>query len=204
VTGPTGWPPLRRRPPRLAKHRALPPTTETDMPPQPAASLPLHITEPAPPPAPPKPDEIVQCGNCQAIGPSSLIPDVPTRGPRCADTDACTRRWYAGKPVSLLPLGAGAVKEVPQPAPMDERGADDALRLFTPMPGSDAAVDAAVTRFEQAHDEQDAAEAGEDRSEDGRVADETTERDIAIASADSIASIIAAAEDGTPDGDEAE
>jgi hypothetical protein len=191
VTGPVGWPPLRRRPPRLAKHRAHPTTTETDMPPQPAASLPLHITEPAPPPAPPEPDEIVRCGYCQAIGPSSLIPDVPTRGPRCADTDACTKRWYEGKPVSLVPHAAEAL---------------------TPLPEPEAAADAAEHAATQALARWAPGETLAGASEPD-PADETTERNIAITRADALAPSIAAieeevlpvaAENDTPDGGDAE
>jgi hypothetical protein len=128
------------------------------MPPQPAASLPLHITEPAPPPAPPEPDEIVQCGYCQAIGPSSLIPDVPTRGPRCADTDACTKRWYDGKPVSLVPHATSPLEPLPDPEP-------DAEPALPPE------QEAALAAFHARHDEQDAAEAAEPVTEDGGEAE---------------------------------
>lgn len=124
------------------RHRR--PTQETSMQPQPAASLPLSVTAPAPVPAPLGPDEIVQCGNCQAIGPESMIPDVPTRGPRCADTDACTKRWYDGRPVSLVPLTAEALEPLPDPEP-----------VLPPV------QETALANFEAAHAEQEAAETGE-------------------------------------------
>lgn len=135
MTLPTGWPPLRRRLARFRKETAMTP-----------ASLPLQLTEPEPPAAPPEPEKTVQCGWCQAIGPSSLIPEVPTRGPRCADHDACTSRWVAGRPVSLLPHEAEPLEPLPVLPPAQEE---------------------ALAAFEAAHDEENTAEAGEDLSEDG-------------------------------------
>jgi hypothetical protein len=177
MSGPDIWPRLRRRPPRLGKHRALLTTTETPLSPNLAASRPLHLAGPenALPVVPAEPERDVTCGNCGAIGPSSLIPEVPTRGPRCADVNACTKRWYAGKPVSLVPHGAEALEPLPEPE----------TPVLPPV------QEAALERFESAHAAQNAAEAGEDLSEDEGAAEEAEPAPVA-------------AEDVTPDGGEDE
>jgi hypothetical protein len=133
VTGPGGWPPLRRRPASLGRHRALPTVTETPLPPKVAASLPLHSTAPEParpPAAPPVPagPELglpqvpdVQCGWCKVIGPLSQIPG-DHGWYRCADVARCTqRRLESDLPSELPPAG---LEPLPQP-----EGADDAAEL---------------------------------------------------------------------------
>jgi hypothetical protein len=144
MTGPHGWPPLRRRPPRLGKHRALPTVTETPMTPNVAASLPLHLAGPenALPVMPAEPEEAVRCTFCNAVDYVSRMHDAGAR-PRCADFRACAKRWADGaKPVSLLPHGAEVLEGGPEAQPGDS-------------------VDEHLAVFNAAHDEQDAAEAGE-------------------------------------------
>lgn len=65
-----------------------------------AAALPvpqslLERPRPAAPVPPPRREPVteVTCEFCGVTGLSSAIPAVPTRGHRCADTDACARRW---------------------------------------------------------------------------------------------------------------
>lgn len=167
------WPLLRQRP--EPRHGGLPRAKETPMPSSFAASLPLHITEPAPAPAPetpPEPEKIVRCGNCNAMGPSSLIPDIPTRGPRCADHDACTDRWYTGKPVSLLPHVAEALEPLPEDAPAPAVHADitdaagDVMRTWAPPAYAQEAVDRhlATRGEEDAAEPEDAADAAQEAS----------------------------------------
>jgi hypothetical protein len=140
---------LRPRPERLGKHRALPTITETDMPPQPAASLPLpeyrtagelqqRALEPAfDPPA--DPSNPVQCVRCNAV---DLVSNMRYDGRdwRCRDTSACTDRWYADgtydpKPVSLVPHDTEALEPLPVLPPGQEQ---------------------ALAAFNEAHDEHDA------------------------------------------------
>jgi hypothetical protein len=130
------------------------------MPPVRPASLPFSVTAPGPQPiavataVEAVPEKTVRCGYCNAVNYVSQMHDVPAR-PRCADVAACTRRWADGaKPVSLVPHAAGELE---------------------PLPGPDAPVlppaqEEALGRFEAAHAEQDAVEAGEDLSEDDEPA----------------------------------
>ena len=146
MTGPRGWPPLRQP----GRHRATPPVIkETDLSSSLAASLPgpMPVTTTTEESGP-----IVRCGFCNATGYASQIPEIPTRGPRCADIDACTDRWFKGKPVSLLPPGASlpGLLPVAEPAPQPEPG-------DTP-PELPPDKEAALVRFNAATDEQDAAE----------------------------------------------
>ena len=113
------WPPLRRRPP--ARHR-----DRLDLTPVPAnlaASLPLPppIVEPRPAPVPPRREPVTEvvCGFCGVTGLSSAIPDVADYGPRCADTDACARRWGNREAAArLAPAAEGPAGEAhPYPAP---------------------------------------------------------------------------------------
>jgi len=104
-----------------------------------------------------EPVTTVRCEFCKVLGPSSLIPDIG-RGPRCADTDACVRRWADGGIPRPLP-GAG----------------HDAAAYYTPMPGAGKAIanrfggegaeppaalpeaqERALGDFLAAHDEEDA------------------------------------------------
>ena len=162
---------LRPRPERLGKHRALPTITETDMPPaSPAASLPQHdyrttaeLQQAALKPAfdpPADPYRQVQCTFCGAIGLAADMPDHG-RGPRCyPDTEGCGHRWAAGKPVSLLPPRAEALRQLPTVGE---------IRPLIGLPPEPAPVlppaqEAALAAFEAAHDEAAAAE-GKDLSE---------------------------------------
>src|SRR5215472_1166737 len=116
-----------------------------------------------------EPVTTVRCEFCKVLGPSSLIPDIG-RGPRCADTDACVRRWADGGIPAPLP-GAG----------------HDAAAYYTPMPGAGKAIERrfagpdaeppaalpeaqerALGDFLAAHDEEDAltAEAAPESGED--------------------------------------
>jgi len=163
VTGPKGWPPLRQH----GRHRATPPDIkETDLSPSLAASLPgpMPVTTTTEESGP-----IVRCGNCNAIGYASQIPEIPARGPRCADIDACTDRWFKGKPVSLLSPGASlpGLLPVAEPAPQPEPG--DALPELPP------AQEAALVRFNAATDEQDAAERAAGEPEAGETAEPRSE-----------------------------
>jgi hypothetical protein len=180
VTGPTGWPPLRRRPPRLAKHRALPTTTETDMPPQPAASLPLHITEPALPPAPPEPDKIVECGFCHVSGLSSQMTDIGGGQYRCdlvLNGHECVQRNIRWRETGAKGAPLLSSAELLAAAPAE---------ALAPLP---PAQEEALQRFNEATDAQDAAEAGEDRGEDDKAAEDGEPAPVAD-------------EDATPDGGE--
>jgi hypothetical protein len=141
------------------------------MPPQPAASLPLHITEPALPPAPPEPDKIVECGFCHVSGLSSQMTDIGGDQYRCdilvpaPDGVGCVQRnirWRetGSKPAPLLSsaelMAASALEPLPEPeAPVLPPVQEEALE-----------------NFQAAHDAQDAAEAGETRSEDDGAAED--------------------------------
>jgi hypothetical protein len=183
VNGPIGWPPLRRRPPRLAKHRALETISESDMPPaSPAASLPLHITEPAPPPAPPEPDKIVECGFCHVSGLSSQMTAIGGGQFRCdlvLNGHECVQRNIRWRETGAkgAPLLSSAEMVAAAPA-----------EALAPLP---PAQEEALQRFNEATDAQDAAEAGEDRSEDDGAAEDAGPAPVA-------------AEDGIPDGGEGE
>jgi hypothetical protein len=185
VNGPHGWPPLRRRPQRLGKHRALLTIPESDMPPvSPAASLPQHdyrttaeLQQAALKPAfdpPAEPDKIVECGFCHVSGLSSLIPEKAGLR-RCTDIDGCVQRsLQQGRPPPLL-----SSAELLGAIPAEE---------LAPLP---AAQEVALENFQAAHDEQDAAEAGEDLSEDGEASEAADPAPVA-------------AEDATPDEGDAE
>jgi hypothetical protein len=162
VTGPRGWPPLRQH----GKHRATPPVIkETDLSSSLAASLPGPMPRPVTQDADPGP--VVQCGWCKATGYASQIPDIG-RGPRCADTDACVKRWNCGhgKPVSLLPPGAHLPESLPLVAEPEPASA---------LPELPPAQEAALVRFNAATDEQDAAERAAGELEAGETAQPRSE-----------------------------
>jgi len=166
VSGPKGWPPLRQH----GRHCATPPVIkETDLSSSLAASLPGPMPSGPIAIAMEESGPIVRCGNCNAIGYASQIPEIPTRGPRCADIDACTDRWFRGMPVSLLPPGASlsGLLPVAEPAPQPEP--EDVPPELPP------AQEAALIRFNAATDEQDAAERAPGEAEAGEPAEPVTE-----------------------------
>ena len=192
MTGPIGWPPLRRRPPRLGKHRALPPIPESAMPASPAASLPQHDYRASMPlqsfavatPVPAEPEPDVQCGWCKVIGPLSQIPGSGGWY-RCAKVWECVPRQLASGLPSALAPAAEALE--PLPAAGLEPGSSTSLTSGNVIRDSrnsrseggpeiqpDAVVDEHLAVFNAAHDEQDAAE-GKDGSEDEEPGEAVTE-----------------------------
>lgn len=168
------WP-LRRRPERLGKHRALPTITETRLPASTAASLPQpQIAIATVVEADPEPDIIVECGFCHVTGPSSLIPEAGGMRRCFPDIDGCVRRsLQEGRPRPLLSsaelLAAAAPAEPLEPLPPER--------------------ERALQRFNEATDAQDAAEAGENPSEGEEAAQDGEPAPVAD-------------EDVTPDGGE--
>jgi hypothetical protein len=146
------------------------------MPASPAAPLPLlsereaaRLGAPYPVPGEPK----VQCKLCGTLSPVSEMSQIPELGwgPRCYDTDACTERQmdelYAtrvpevpalpAEPAPLPPSASPALEPLPKRVPV---AVAEAVPVLPP------AQEAALERFTEASDEQDAAEAGKDRGED--------------------------------------
>jgi hypothetical protein len=172
--------PGRHSPDYLEKH---------PMPASPAASLPLHlqpllstsqaVAEATAWEARLAAEPKVQCEVCGLCGPSSQIPDIG-RGPRCANTDACTKRQmdklYAtrvpevpalpAEPAPLPPPASPALEPLPRRVPAV---VPEAVPVLPP------AQEAALTAFNKASDEQDAAEAGQDRTEDEEPAEAAAE-----------------------------
>jgi hypothetical protein len=159
------WPPLRRRPP--ARHRDR--LDLAQAPANLAASLPLPppIVEPRPAPVPPprrEPVTEVVCGFCGVTGLSSAIPDIG-QGRRCADTDACARRWGNREaaarfaPVAEVPAEAASAEAhpYPVPAPVAEPGPEPAAD-GTPEAVTQAAINALAVLGEK----REAAEEPED------------------------------------------
>jgi hypothetical protein len=137
------WPRLRH--PWHGRHRGIPEIKETSVTSSLTASLPRAMPQPAVLVVPAGAGAIVQCNYCHAIGYSSDIPDIG-RGPRCADTDACVKRWNCGegRPVSLLPHGAGLPDLLPVAEPESQPEAPAELP---------PAQEAALGRLEDAWDE---------------------------------------------------
>lgn len=147
------WPPLRRRP--AARHSDRLDLTQAPEVAHLAASLPLPpplVGRPrpaAPVPVSREPVTEVTCGFCGVTGLSSAIPDVADYGSRCADTDACARRW-ASKEAATRLAGDAAPPDPgahPYPAPEAEPVAEpEGLVHWTPeepdQPACDADVDA--------------------------------------------------------------
>jgi hypothetical protein len=141
------WP-LRRRPERLGKHRALPTITETPLPASTAASLPQpQIAIATVAEADPEPDTIVECGFCHVTGPSSLIPENAGVRRCVPDIDGCVQRsLQEGRPRPLLSSAELLAAAAPAEA-------------LTPLP---PAQEQALAAFNEAHDEHDAETLSED------------------------------------------
>lgn len=147
------WPLLRQRP--EPRHGGLPRAKETPMPSSFAASLPLHITEPAPAPAPetpPEPDKIAECGFCHVSGLSSQIPEAAGLRRCWPDIDGCvqrevTFRLTGARPRPLLSAAemvtAIAAGEL-EPLPEDETTVLPAVAEAGPEDAADAAQEAST------------------------------------------------------------
>jgi hypothetical protein len=164
------WARLREdRAASLGRHRALPTVTENRMPASPAASLPLlsereavRLGAPYSVPGEPK----VQCKLCGIFSPVSEMSQIPELGwgPRCYDTDACTKRQMDKEYPNPLP--APEVPALPMPAePLEP------LPEQEPIPVLPPAQEAALERFEQAHE----AEGSETRAKDKEPPDAAAE-----------------------------
>ena len=156
--------------PRLhpGRHRKLPVVTESQMPPVTPASLPrpdLRASTPLRPiavatavEAEPEPDKIVECGFCHVSGLSSQMTQIGGGQFRCdlrrPDCECVQRniRWRetGARPAPIL---SSPLEPLPEPEP----------------PVLPAAQEAALAAFNEASDEQDAAE-GKDLSEDEAAA----------------------------------
>ena len=138
-----------------------------------------------------KRDPIVDCGFCHVSRPSSQMVSLGGGQFRCdfssdwGTSDDCVQRylrWEAtgAKPAPILSSPLEPLpKRVPataaeavlspenEPAAMTEALAPLRAQLRAPAPVLPPAQEAALTAFNKASDEQDAAEAGQDRTEDG-------------------------------------
>jgi hypothetical protein len=145
-----------------------------------AASLPLSST--TPPARPPAPDKIVECGFCGVSGLSSQMTSIGGGQFRCdlvLSGHECVQRNIRWRETGAKPAPLLSSAELMGAVPAEE---------LAPLP---PAQEEALAAFEAAHDQQDAAEAGEDRSEDEGVAGDGEPAPVA-------------AEDATPDGGEGE
>jgi hypothetical protein len=161
-----------------------------------AASLPLPSERPdarrpiaiatatiAEPGAPAALDKIVTCGFCHVDGLASQMTGIGGGQYRCdirrPDCDCVQRylRWEqtGAKPAPIL-SSAELVAAVPPPPlePLPKREPRPAADA-EPVPALPPAQEAALTAFEDAHAEQDAAEAGQTRTEDEEPAQAVTE-----------------------------
>jgi hypothetical protein len=171
--------------PRLhpGRHRKLPVVTESTLPPNVTASLPPLSEQPgtrpvteALPPLSPRPDPVVQCGWCKVMGPLSQIPGSGGWY-RCAKVWECVPRQLAGGlPAPLSPAGTPPLEPLPVAEP-------------EPPVVLPPAQEAAMDRFESAHDEEAAAEV-KSRSE-GAVTPE------AVADAPAVAAEAPEGDDGS-------
>lgn len=144
------WPLLRRR--SAGRHG-----DRMDIAPAPAAlglAAALPVPQPllerprrgAPvPPARREPVTEVTCGFCGVTGLSSAIPDVGGYGPRCADTDACARRWGNREAAGRLAPVAEPERDPEEDAPAGRAVADD-----EPAPAADATAVIPVDEAETA------------------------------------------------------
>jgi hypothetical protein len=151
------------------------------MPASPAAPLPLLSERPDarlgalyPVPGEPK----VQCKLCGLVSPASEMSQIPELGwgPRCYDADECTTRQMdklypnplpaAGFPLPTASRLAAALEPLPERVPAV---VPEAVPVLPP------AQEAALERFTEASDEQDAAEAGQDRTEDEELPEAVAE-----------------------------
>ena len=154
----------------LGRHRALPTVSETPMSPSLAASLPLSPYQRQPPgtiaaaviaesEAPPVPDKIVECGFCKVSRPASQMTSVGGGQYRCdiqrPESDGCVQRYIRWRETGAkpAPILSSPLEPLPEPEP----------------PVLPAAQEAALAAFNEASDEQDAAE-GKDLSEDEAAA----------------------------------
>lgn len=92
----------------------------------------LAVAEPL---FPPEPVKLVQCGFCRGLGLSSEIPGIGGGEYRCSGIDGCVQRYLSGPGAKLHP-GPDAGPALPE------------------------AQEEALAAFNEAHDEQDALEAG--------------------------------------------
>jgi hypothetical protein len=140
----------------------------------------------------------VQCLVCLTHGPSWAIPDIG-RGPRCSNTDMCTKRQMdklypnplpaAGFP--LPPVEPAPVLSSPLP-PLPKRVPAVVAEAVPVLP---PAQEAALERFEAAHEE----DAAENRSEDEEPPQAVAEPPAVTAEPAPVAEVLAPA--STPEGE---
>lgn len=179
--------PGRHSPDYLEKH---------PMPPSTAASLPLASERPdarlgTPYPVPGEPKvQCKFCGTCRPVSEMSQIPELAW-GPLCYDTDECTKR-------QLDKLYATRVPEVPALPTLPAEPAPTLSSPLEPLPKRVPAVVAeAVHQPEPGPEAADAAQQAAAAklavwSKGESLGDQTSAQDVAQASADALAPILAA------------